>query len=180
MDQLESVQGGPEAVDTGWRERWAGVVPGAYEMADEILGRVLARLDPATTVIVVSDHSMRGNARTGGSPEALDRLGRAGVHDPDGILIAAGPAIEPGAATVADLLDVTPTVLAALGLPAASQCVRRPLVALLSRRFLAGHPLLPARDDPLQPVRTERYDAAMDAERLRQPRATGYLGGDER
>ncbi|HZL99942.1 MAG TPA: alkaline phosphatase family protein [Planctomycetota bacterium] len=174
-----SVQGGPEAVDAGWRERWGRVVPGSYELVDEIIGRVLARLDPDTTVIVVSDHGMRGNGETGGSPAALDRLGRSGVHAPDGILIAAGPAIEPGAVAAADLLDVAPTVLAALGLPASAQCLRPPLRGLLNPGFLARHPLLPARDEPPLRPREEPYDAAMDAERLQQLRATGYLGGDQ-
>jgi len=179
MYQPENVRGGAEQVDAGWRQRWAGVVPGAYEMVDEILGRVLARLDPDTTVILVSDHGMRSNGRPGGSPQALDQLGRSGVHDPDGILIAAGPAIAPGSAAVADLLDVVPTVLAALGLPATSQCARPPLTALLAPEFLARHPLLPARDEPPLQPRAEPYDSAMDAERLSQLRATGYLGGEE-
>ena len=179
MYQPQAVSGGPDAVDAGWRARWAGVVPGAYEMVDAILGRVLARLDPDTTVILVSDHGMRSNGRPGGSPDALDRLGRSGVHDPDGILIAAGPAIAPGSAAVADLLDVVPTVLAALGLPATTQCARPPLAALLATEFLERHPLLPARDEPPLQPREEVYDGAMDAERLSQLRATGCLGGEE-
>jgi len=178
MYRPESVEGGPEAVDAGWRARWAGVVPGSYEMVDEILGRVLARLDPDTTVILVSDHGMRGNGRPGGSPDALDRLGRSGVHDPDGILVAAGPAIAPGSAAVADLLDVAPTVLAALGLPASAQCRRPPLLPLLRPEFLELHPLRPAQAEPPLRRREEAYDSAMDAERLSQLRATGYLGGE--
>ena len=178
MYRPDTVAGGPESVDAGWRQRWAGVVPGSYEMVDEILGRVLARLDPDTTVILISDHGMRANGKRGGSPDALGRLGRSGVHDPDGILIAAGPAIEPGAAAVADLLDVVPTVLAAMGLPATAQCASPPLLPLLRPEFLARHPLRPAQGEPPLRPREEPYDGAMDAERLTQLRATGYLGGE--
>jgi hypothetical protein len=43
----------------------------------------------------------------------------SGEHDPDGVWLAAGPGIAPGRAEPMTLLDVAPTLLALLGLPAA-------------------------------------------------------------
>jgi hypothetical protein len=173
----QQVEGGPQSVDAGWRERWQSVIPNAYEMVDEVLGDVLAALDPQTTVFVVSDHGMQGSHTDGGSPAQLDKVGKSGVHHLDGILVAAGPAIRSRGLATPTLLDVAPTVLAALGLPGSTQCVQPPLAALLRPDFLARHPLLPPLDDgaaghdPLPGVN-------LDAEAIDELKALGYLGSD--
>jgi hypothetical protein len=84
------------------------VVADAYREADRLLGELVARLGPDTTLLVVSDH---GTAA--GTPPY-------GTHRPEGILIASGPGIEAGRERlVMSILDVTPVALALLGMPAA-------------------------------------------------------------
>lgn len=176
----DRVHGGAERVDPEWRRRWASVVPGAYELVDAHLAALLAELDPDTTVLVVSDHGFRSSGGTGGSPADLRHVGHSGTHDEDGVLIAAGPAIRAGATCEATLYDVAPTVLAALGLPGTTQGVGRVLEPLLDPAFLAGHPLLPARDEPARPAADPRAaGSAPDDERLRQLQAIGYMLGAE-
>jgi len=174
----DKVKGGAQAVDAGWRERWGGIVPGAYEIVDDWIGQVLARLDPDTTVFVVSDHGFRSTGGNGGSAEDLAHVGGSGTHDEAGVLIAAGPAIAPGATCEARLYDVAPTVLAAMGLPATTQGIGRVLRPLLAPEFLAQHPLLPAiAEPPRQLTGHESPGAGPDAERLKQMQAIGYLPG---
>ena len=174
----DKVKGGAEAVDAGWRERWAGIVPGSYEIVDDWIGQILARLDPDTTIFVVSDHGFRSSGGNGGSPEDITHVGRSGTHDEAGVLIAAGPAIAPGAECEARLYDVAPTVLAAMGLPGTMQGIGRVLTPLLSPEFLARHPLLPAiAEPPRQLIGLVPSGEGPDAERLRQMKAIGYTPG---
>lgn len=52
----------PEAfpeVDAAWKVRYAEAVRDSYRWADEILGQVLDRVGPDTTVMIVSDHGFR-------------------------------------------------------------------------------------------------------------------------
>ena len=176
--QPDKAKGGAQAVDAGWRERWAGIVPGAYEIVDDWIGKILAQLDPDTTVFIVSDHGFRSGGGTGGSPSDLAHVGGSGTHDEAGVLIAAGPAIARGASCEARLYDVAPTVLAALGLPGTSQGIGRVLKPLLSPEFLAQHPLLaPVAEAPRHAG--AESGSIPDEERLRQMRAIGYLPGAE-
>ena len=61
---------------------------------------------------------------------------------PDGILLLYGEGIRPGALlTGARLVDLTPTLLYALGFPSARDLDGQVLTAAFDKRFLAGHPL---------------------------------------
>jgi len=81
-----------------------------YRFADAKLGRLLAALPADTTVLMVSDHGFRAN------PELA-----WGDHRAQGIWIAAGPGVRPSRERQPmSVLSVTPTILAALGLPSAA------------------------------------------------------------
>jgi len=174
----DKVKGGAQAVDAGWRERWVGVVPGSYEIVDGWIAQLLPRLDSDTTIFVVSDHGFRSSGGNGGSPQDLRHVGRSGTHDEAGVLIAAGPAIAPGATCEARLYDLLPTVLAAMGLPGTTQGVGRVLQPLLSPEFLAQHPLQPPIAEPPRALNgLAPSGAGADEERLRQMKAVGYTIG---
>jgi len=174
----DEVDGGASSVDAGWRDRWAGVIPGTYELADAAIGRMLAAMDPDTTVFIVSDHGMQSSGWNGGSPDRLAEMGGSGKHHIDGVLIAAGPAIAHGASMEASLWDITPTVLAALGLPGSGQCERPALKGLLAERFLARHPpRAPLADGP-SAVDARMLPEGLGDEMLEQFKAMGYLGAD--
>ncbi len=100
-------------------DRYHGTLDATYLYQDELLGRLLAGVDRSRTlVMVVSDHGMKsGSARPAGSAEIHG--GEAGRwHRDPGILILAGPGVRTGQALdAASVLDITPTLLAVLGLP---------------------------------------------------------------
>lgn len=102
----------------------------------QLLG-LLEGLDLTKTTVVV----------TGYLPTGLD-----GLHHPgdSGILIAAGPGVQPGATGDGALIDVAPTVATLLGLPIPSHATGAPILPLLSQEArlpdaLAGQSLLVRR-----------------------------------
>ena len=99
---------------------YGSVMRELYLFHDEMLGRLLELAGPDTTVILVSDHGFHcdhlrplhfGN---GTSPEA----DAAAWHRHYGILVMKGPdLLQDERIYGANLLDITPTILAILGLP---------------------------------------------------------------
>jgi predicted AlkP superfamily phosphohydrolase/phosphomutase len=66
----------------------------------------------------------------------------SGVHHPDGITIFCGPGVQAGAhVTQSSVLDVTPTILALLGMPIGQDMDGRVLTEALRPEFLAKTPL---------------------------------------
>lgn len=173
----EKVIGGANKVDPEWRQRWKGIVPGSYEIVDEWIGRIAAKLDPDTTILVISDHGFRASGGAGGSRADLRHVGGSGTHAEQGVLIAAGPAIARGATCPAQTYDIVPTVLAALGLPGSRQPIGHVLLPLLDSAFLAQHPLLPALDEAPRASAVSTLHGP-DEERLRAMKAIGYLLGE--
>ena len=90
--------------------RW---VPDYYRYLDESLGRVVARIDPATTtLLVLSDHGFKSGSAMGALiPD----------HRSPAVFIAWGGATRTGRHNLAkvEAYDVAPTMGAILGLPAA-------------------------------------------------------------
>ena len=147
----------------------AAQVPRVYGWLDEALGRVMDRIDPTTTtLLVLSDHGFQDGRRD----PAL-----AGGHRDPAVLLAWGAGVQPGAdaaAPTATVFDVAPTVAALLGLPGARDWTGRRLTDLVE---------LPAIDPPPRDTwRLDRAalpdDAALDpADRqlLEQLEALGYV-----
>ncbi len=96
------------------REGGAEALRRYYVYTDALLGRLLERYGPEDLVLVVSDHGFEAavvwKVMTGGhnSPRSED-----------GLLFARGPRVEQGAVEGLSVADVTPTILAWLGLPVA-------------------------------------------------------------
>ncbi len=162
-------------VEPEWVERWGNVIPGAYEDADRWIGEMLAELDPDTTVFVISDHGMQASGSPGGVIDNLATMAHSGVHRSDGILIAAGPAIQAGS-TVDDagVFDIVNTTLAAMGMAPSSQSRGRVLTELFAPGFLAEHPLQPPRDETPLPPREPLTIEDSEAHRS-QLEAIGYI-----
>jgi predicted AlkP superfamily phosphohydrolase/phosphomutase len=85
-----------------------GAEPAYYRFVDRLIGPILALADSNTTILVVSDHGFKGGVGRG-----------VEAHRLDGVLIMAGKHVGKGEITGATVFDVTPTVLALLGLPPA-------------------------------------------------------------
>jgi hypothetical protein len=93
-------------------ERWRDAIPDQYREIDRFLGQLIDRLEPGTTLMVVSDH--------GHSPTPIDRLYSQHRHGPPGIVLLWGDGVRRGVDIAnAGVLDVTPTVLHLLGYPVA-------------------------------------------------------------
>lgn len=110
---------------------FGGVMDAVYAWHDAALGRLLERAGPETTVIVLSDHgfhSGQGRPHLEDLPPERRMEKEASWHRPTGILVAAGPGIRGGATVAAaNIVDLAPTALALLGLPAAQDFAGRVL-----------------------------------------------------
>ncbi len=143
----------------------AAQVDAVYAWLDDALARILARVDPATTtVLVLSDHGFEASR----SQPALH-----GSHRETAVLMAWGAGVRPGGEDTATVLDVAPTVAALLDLPAARDHPGRVLTGLVDAA--AGPPLdtwtLPRiAVQPAAPA-----DDPATARMLQQLEALGYV-----
>lgn len=115
----------------------ARAIPNIYHQVDAWTGELLDRLDPDTTVIVVSDHGMGP-----GSGPPHPGVNPAGDHEPEGIIVVAGPGLPVGADLgVHSQLDFAPTVLRLMGLPVAQDMPGRAIEPLVpgDARTLASY-----------------------------------------
>jgi len=128
------------AVTEEERRKFGEIVPQAYRFADQIIGDILARMGPADTLFVVSDHGCAYEPKRGayGHKRSLA----------PGVFYAYGKEFRQGFhMNTPTVFDVTPTILRVLGLPPAHNMDGRCLQEALTPQFLAEHP-------PLEPIET--------------------------
>lgn len=105
--------------NTDFRKYWP-LVANYYSEIDRLIGEWMSVLTEDTTVIVMSAHGFRwGRERPRAQP-----AGRAALsdHSNTGIFIAYGNHVVPSrAARTVSIYDITPTILAILGLPSAME-----------------------------------------------------------
>jgi predicted AlkP superfamily phosphohydrolase/phosphomutase len=106
-----------------------------YRDTDAFLGRILAHVRDTDTVMIVSDHGA-------GPVTTYDpKHKNSGDHRIEGIIIAAGPPIRHGTAgEPPSILDVTPTILDLLGLPAGRDMPGHVIGDMLTPEWRQGHP----------------------------------------
>jgi predicted AlkP superfamily pyrophosphatase or phosphodiesterase len=116
-----------------------------YAYIDAEVGASLDALSAGDLLVVVSGFGMQplnpvkqAIGRILGNPEFT------GTHEhaPDGFLIAYGTAVEPGRRPRGSIVDVTPTVLYFLGLPAARDMDGFARADLFTRAFTAERPIV--------------------------------------
>jgi predicted AlkP superfamily phosphohydrolase/phosphomutase len=172
-------------VDLEAAARLGKLVPSIYRHDDAYLSELLKRVDENTVVMVVSDHGFEASGRlpapkpaelmfTGpGVKEAHMRgeiaVGQSGKHHIEGIFIAAGGPIRRGASVKASLVDITPTVLAILGLPVPDDMEGRVLEEVLDPSFLERYPVR----------RIESYESLIDRRAIADAAAVTEDGSDE-
>jgi tetratricopeptide (TPR) repeat protein len=152
------------------------VVDRYYVYQDEMLGRVLDLADDRTVVIVCSDHGFRSGSNRPPTDPRIDMGGAADWHRKFGVLIASGPGIRAGVTMEdASVLDITPTVLAAMGLPAARDMQGR----ILHEMFAAPPPAEPIAtyegESPGGAGAAEPIASALDEEIRARLTALGYV-----
>ena len=160
---------------------YAGVVSNAYRYHDLMLGRMLALAGPDCAVMVVSDHGFHSDRLL---PDYIpaEAAGPAVEHRHFGIFALRALGVLRGERIYgANILDIAPTVLHLLGLPAGADMHGK----VLLNAFEDQHPLPPvpswddlAGDDGRHPPERE-YDGAASAESLKQLVALGYIAPPE-
>ena len=163
--------------------KFSRVVTEFYVAQDRMVGELVEKSGPGTTVMILSDHGFKTGADRpeGLLPYTVDQP--VEWHWEDGIFILSGAGAGRGRLReAATLFDVAPTALALLGLPVPADMTGRVLSETLDPVFLAKFP--PARVPTYEGVGTPREteEAAVSdevsAEMMAQLRALGYVGGD--
>ncbi len=115
---------------------FGGVMDAVYEWHDAALGRLLATAGADTTVILASDHGFQSDhlrpSLSELPPERRMEL-ESSWHRPLGMLVMSGPGIRERAEVVSpNILDLAPTMLALLGIPAGDDMDGRVLAEALT------------------------------------------------
>lgn len=148
-----------EKVDPAMAKRLGKLVPAMYEHNDRYLSELLPRIDSDTVVIMVSDHGFKPTGKLPGKTsvmdyrrwginqvEELDRpvnVGMSGRHQLNGMFIASGGPIIRGAKfkMQPSIADITPTILALMGMPVGKDMVGRVLEEIIDPGFWAANPV---------------------------------------
>ncbi len=175
------------------------VIQNYYAYLDGVIGRLVERAGPRARVFVVSDHGMKPiNTDAPFDPESPPTDVNSAHHKAaePGLIIAAGPDIRRLEAEmppsvlllsdlrlVADVLDIAPTVLALLDIPAGEDMPGQVRTTLLEPAFLTEHPprTVATHDTEswLQAHRALTGRVPDEDERLEQLRALGYIEDDQ-
>ncbi len=144
----------------------ARALAGYYEFSDALIGRLAARYGPRDLVLVVSDHGFEAGRKVGGV---------TGVHKSqrslEGVIFARGPGVAaPSESRPVSVNDVTPTILAWLGLPLARDMAGRPAP------FLEAPGLEAVATYDTAPIqRLTEAPSGVEGAILEQLRALGYF-----
>jgi Type I phosphodiesterase / nucleotide pyrophosphatase len=127
------------------RRRFAQVIDRYYAFIDGEVGADLDAIQPGDLLMVISGFGMQPMNPV---KQAIGRLlgdpDFSGTHEraPDGFLIAYGTAAEPGRRQRGSIVDVAPTALYFLGLPAARDMDGFARSDLFTRAFTAQRPIV--------------------------------------
>ena len=148
---------------------------------DAFLGYLRDRMRPEDALVIVSDHGYGDNP--GMKPierEYGQMIRQPHWHTLSGILVATGGPIRKGARGFeASVIDVTPTVLALLGLPVGRDMDGKPIEGLISAEFLETHPLSWIKTYDPTPRQGTITPGAYDEAMKRRLRGLGYIDGSE-
>jgi len=155
---------------------FAPLIESYYERIDEIVGEVLTHRGSQTLVVLCSDHGFAGHSGYPGFEGEL-AVG-VSMHREDGIVIIAGPGVARGARIDgASILDVTPTVLAALDIPLGEDMDGRLLSAAFETRWLEQHPVtfIETHETGEETGDTEPIPSPVDEEVIERLKTLGYI-----
>jgi predicted AlkP superfamily phosphohydrolase/phosphomutase/tetratricopeptide (TPR) repeat protein len=165
-----------EGVNPKDAELYGQCVTGAYRFQDMMLGAMMQAAGDDTTIILVSDHGFHSQGLRPGTDGYEDPVS---WHRPFGVAAAAGPGIKQNDKLYgATLLDVTPTILALLGLPIGSDMEGRPWLEIFDRPVTAEKLIsweTYEQGDPGMHPDEVRQDPAAEAEAIRQLVELGYV-----
>ncbi len=155
--------------------RYGAAVEEMYLYADRVIGDFLDVIDDETTLVVLSDHGFQLGALPDDPSRTRDmRRVSEQYHTLHGILYLYGHGIKPYTRLEeASILDVAPTLLALVDIPAASDMPGRVLAEALSDRDLPARVATHESGDDGDA--TMARDSTVDAEILEKLKSLGYL-----
>jgi hypothetical protein len=127
------------------RRRFSQAIDRYYTYIDGEVAAALAAVGPGDLLVIVSGFGMQSLNPV---KQAIGRLlgdpDFSGTHEraPDGFLMAFGSAVEPGRRPRGSIVDVAPTLLYFLGLPAARDMDGFARADLFTRAFTADRPIV--------------------------------------
>jgi predicted AlkP superfamily phosphohydrolase/phosphomutase len=143
--------------------RFRTAIDRSYEYFDGVLAEILENSDEDTVIIVVSDHGYE-NERYGHS------------RAPDGFFImSGGPTLRSYPRQRIDLYDITPTVLALLGMPVAEDMDGRVVRELVDAAFWEKHPIREVATYGTGELSRDTPETEMSEEIIEQLKALGYI-----
>jgi predicted AlkP superfamily phosphohydrolase/phosphomutase len=146
-----------------------GVIDSYYVYLDGLLGEYLALMGPNDTVVVLSDHGFKPVLIPG-------RPNTSGHHRPEGIVALWGRGVRRGARIEgARLVDILPTLLELLDLPAADGLEGQPLAGALDPAFSAAHPPRHVPDYGALSAPRGPESSDLDQNVLERLRSLGYI-----
>ncbi len=158
-------------------ELYSNVLTGAAKFHDLMLGAMLAKVPPDTTVVLLSDHGFHPDELR---PTSLAPIpaGPAAEHSDFGILVVRGPDFKKDELLHgASILDITPTLLALQGLPLGEDMDGRPLLGAWEQppvvKYIPTWDDVPGEDGRHPPE--YRQDAESEKAALDQLVALGYV-----
>ena len=157
-------------------ETFSTVIEAYYAAADSMVGSIVRSEGDDTVFILCSDHGFAGHRGYDGF-EGDVAVG-IDMHREDGLIIVAGPGIRVGESVAgACVLDIAPTLLAAVGLPAARDMDGRVLVEVFDDDFLAAHPIamVDTYETGERSVGDEPVESPVDDEIKEMLRSLGYI-----
>ena len=157
------------------QERYGSAVEQMYLYADRLVGEYLKTMDTRTTLVVLSDHGFDLGALPDDPSETRDlRRVSEKHHRPEGILYLYGRGVKKGASIERpDHLDVTPTLLALLGIGKAKDMPGRVLAEALEAK--APDATIATYETGAPRPAAVAADADVDPEILARLKSLGYL-----
>jgi predicted AlkP superfamily phosphohydrolase/phosphomutase len=154
------------------------VVPESYRFIDAFIGDLLAKFPQETNIVILSDHGF-GSATGIFRVKASRRDLLTGNHRPNGIFLAAGPDISPGAVDGMTIVDVFPVLAYLSGLPIADDLPGDLDLRLFREASLAHRPAAYVPNyDRRQPGHKQAVHASLTAqqENVKSLQGLGYVG----
>ena len=157
-------------------EIYKDVVNGIYRFHDMMLERLVQLAGPDATVMIISDHGFHSDYLR---PKTTPRhpMGPAAWHREHGIICIKGPHIKKDERIYgASVLDVTPTLLAALDLPIGEDMEGRPLLQAYEEFYQPKYiPSWEKEEGGGMHPEEQREDPHESIEALNQLVALGYI-----
>jgi predicted AlkP superfamily phosphohydrolase/phosphomutase len=149
------------------------VIDDYYVWIDGVLGEFMGLVDRETLLVVCSDHGFRGAGKTADGALMLGIY----MHGDFGIVGLAGGNVRKGGRVLdADVLDITPTILYALGYPVAKDLDGTVLTDAFTEDYLRSHPVafIPTYESGQKPAGAP-VSSAVDDKVKAKLKALGYI-----